>query len=160
MDKLCPALRNHCLLGHSPRLFLQRPEEDIKLLVISMASVESYQFSTLSVSLLLWESSDPPPIQPSRILWHWFLCTTLPIQELRQCHTGKWWKVAWYAEITFWAGHNWGQLPRWWICWQHTACWMWQWSFSGFRSRNWTAMYGNAITRTLTKAMDIVPETI
>lgn len=23
VDKLCPALRNHCLLGHSPRLFLQ-----------------------------------------------------------------------------------------------------------------------------------------
>ena len=184
MEKLCPALWNHCLLGHSPWLFLQpagdnqlkpRQSEDhihrldqnktLNMLVISMASVESCQFSTLSVSLLLWESSDPPPIQPSRILWHWFCAlhfySGIRSMPHRQMMKGS--LIQLYAEITFWVGHNWGQLLRQWIRWQHTegsACWMWQWSFSGYGPRSWTAMYGNTVTRTLTKAMDIVPETI
>lgn len=179
VDKLCPALRNHCLLGHSPRLFLQpagdnplnpRQSEDHihcldekktlncwSCLWPQLNPADSPHFQSVCFSENPGSPSNPTFTDPLALVFVHYASYS-GIRSMPH-----WQMIAWYAEITFWVGHNWGQLPQWWICWQHTessACWMWQWSFSGYGPRNWTAMYGNTITRTLAKAMDIVPETI
>jgi len=105
-DKLCPALRNHCLLGHSPRLFLQpagdnqlkprQSEDHIHCL---------YQNKTLNCWPFLWPQLNPAnsqsvcssenpaiPLQSSlhRSFGIVFFCATVLMQELGRCHTVKW----------------------------------------------------------------------
>lgn len=107
VDKLCPALRNHCLLGHSPRLFLQ-PAGDNQF---NPRQSEDHihcldQKKTLNCWSFLWPQLNPTnsphfqsvcssenPAIPLQSNLHGsfdigFVHYT-SIQELGQCHTGK-----------------------------------------------------------------------